>query len=169
MTLPALLIESHRIILSLIENEGEVTPELEALMAETHFKLAEKVDRYAYVLEMLETQEIWYRSKAHEFSHMAARLEANRQKMKDRMKEMMVAINQNELSGNEVRFKLINGKGHIEIDPNTDPKDVPAPFRREKFEFDKIAIRGAIELGATLDFATLEPTKELRKYNKGAK
>lgn len=146
----------------LAETNGEITPEIDALMANVDVKLPEKVDGYAIVLERLEFEESYWKGKANAYALIAKAHKALQERLKDRLKEAIQALGTDEIKGNDVRFKLSRVKpalvlNELKLDPTykmTVTELVP----------DKDRIRAALQEGAVIEGAELKESVSLRPY-----
>lgn len=161
-SLAALFSEANEIGMKLIENEGEITPELEERLNQIQIDLPEKVDAYIFIMDALEAQESLYKKKADFFSTLARAHGNTREKIKGRVKYLMQESKRDEICGNDYRFKLSPSKPALKINPDL----IPAKFTREQVEIviDKPAIEKAIVAGEEVPGAHFETSVSLRIY-----
>lgn len=161
-TLAALFTEANDIGLKLIENEGEITPDLEERLNQLQIDLPEKVDAYVFIMEALEAQEAMYKKRAEFFSRLAKSHSGTRERIKERIKFLMQQGNKDEVLGNDYRFKLSPSKPSLKV--NTEL--LPAKFTREVvlFEVDKKAIEEALMSGEDVPGAHFECGVTFRIY-----
>lgn len=108
LTLHSLVQQSQIIEAALIEAGGELTPEIEAILANLDITMAEKLDGYSFIMDRFETEAAFLRSRADTYSRAAKGLTTFQEKLKERIKLAMIALGKDEVSGNEMRFKLSN-------------------------------------------------------------
>ena len=146
---------------ALLENGGELPADLEA-----HFDLAsgdlrEKVDRYRHIIDAFGARADYFaelekqaRDAKKVFENQAERLKAN-------LRRAIEATGQDELLGNDWRYKLTRGKEKL-----VTTNDLPDTFKKEKvtLEPDKDQIISALEMGFEVPGAALVETTSLRCY-----
>ncbi len=149
-TLYAIGAELEAIHRTLVENGGELTPELDAALEAFEFLQADKIDAYYAVLAEMETHADVRKAQAHKFDAeatilkaQAATFEAARDRLMARLKAYMVARGVTELAGVTKHVKLVhNPKPPLEIVAPIDA--IPDEFCRIKREADKEKMRAMI-------------------------
>lgn len=160
--------DSHSLELAIIENGGELTPELEASLTQISLDVAESVDRTHFALDRIENAVGYWKAKAAEYKKIADSLDTAHDRMKNYIKAVMADSGKSDLVGVEVRYKLSRAKPKVVIDED---KLAPAYFK-EKLTLvpEKERIKQDLELGVPVDGARLEESFTLRAYpNKGDK
>lgn len=161
-TLFSLVQQANVISRMLAESGGEITPELDALMANVDVKLPEKIDGYHVVMERLEVEAKYWKDKSTAYALMAKAHTAIQEKIKERLKEAMKALGVDEIKGHDVRFKLSNVKPSLVIDEaKLDPSYTMVVTETVP---DKERIRAALSEGARIPGAQLVPGQSLRPY-----
>lgn len=169
-TLVNLLQEDNALTELMLETHGVLTDEaIENIvgqwMEEIKSNLAAKVDGYEFKKEALLRRADWFKDQAEKF-RTASRAMANMaDKLKDRMKQVMIETDQPVLEGNLYSFRLQQGQSSVVID---DVNELPATYTREKVtvEVDKVMIKEAIESGIKVPGVHLEKGIILRSYLK---
>lgn len=147
-------------------SDPEIDPEvLMDTLAGLEGDLEVKAESYVYVIKDLEAAEKVFKAKKQAFLDAAAEWDAkakacanNSTKVKDRMKEAMVATGHDDKDGlqaGDFTLKVVGcgGKQALTVDKDT----VPERFLKIVYEVDNDLIRKALEDGEVLDFAHLEP------------
>lgn len=159
-TLSILLQQSHEIIAQLILTEGELTPDIESAIEVNERQLTEKIDSYHFVMERLEKEAEYFKSKADQLSRIASGCKKTRERIKERLKEVMQANQLTELKGQDIRFKLINSQPALKIDESK----LPIKWKIVSYIPDKSRIKEELINGGEIEGACLEPSHQLRAY-----
>ena len=146
----------------LLESGGEVTPEIEAWLAEYGLAEREKVDGYVFYIRSLEAEATQAKALANELGAKARRRERAIEGLKERVAGYMAARQTDELAGSIYRFKLQRNGGKAPLvleteDPARFPpscvKTIPAQTVidrdavREMAEADSYVLTGLAHLG----------------------
>lgn len=153
--------QANAIEMKLMESGGELTPELEAALLQVDASLPEKLDGYDVVMARLAAAEKMWAARADEYARVASALSNAQSRMKERLKWAMGQMGKSEVSGNEVRFTLVNGKPKLVI--NGEVPEAYVTIVQTK-QADKERIRADLEMGVKIPGASLEPTVQLRRY-----
>lgn len=143
------------------ETGGELTPETESVVEEFFRELqsdqANKLNGYCHYLKKLESEAAVARATADQFRQKVAVRENAALRLKDRLKEFMIATGQKKAvttEGWEIAVVNNGGKQPMDLDATAPiPKEFmvqPPPVA------DKDLIRAALEGGAKLPFARLK-------------
>ena len=167
-SLALIVAQSSTIVQSIIENGGELSPELEAELEESAKDVQTKAEAYAVIWERMEAEaELWKR-KAEEMSRIAKSCLSVREKLKERLAWAMQELDVKEITADSYRFKLAKTSGSLEI---LDEDAVPADFKSEKVStvIDKKALKEHLaalrDLGETVEpGARLVFKPSIRKY-----
>lgn len=168
MSLHESIKDSQSLELAIIENGGELTPELETALTAISLDVAESVDRTHFALDRIENAAGYWKAKAAEYKKISDSLETAHDRLKGYIKGVMVESGKTDLTGVEVRYRLSRAKPKVVID---EAKLAPAYFK-EKITLvpEKERIKQDLELGVPVDGARLEESFTLRAYpNKGDK
>lgn len=155
--------EEKRALYQLIQEAGgEIGPILDQWESEITTNLKEKADNCNSLIESIELEESYFREKSKQCSEVARTLANARERLKDRIKYVMISTGVNEIEGNEIRFKLSNTKPALVLDEAT----LPVSWKMEiiTIEPDKERIRAALEQGEFIPGATLKESHALRVY-----
>lgn len=161
-SLIALVKEAQTLFQVLAENGGELTPELETMLANIDVKLPEKIDAYKVMLDRAEAEEAYWRKRADEMQSIARGLANLQASLKDRLKFVARETNQSELVGHEYKFKIANGKSKLVIDEKK--LDTAYMMQVVTQEIDKKRIEEDLRIGVPVAGASLEETKSIRAY-----
>jgi hypothetical protein len=162
-TLKDILGAFHTIENWLAESGGELTPELEELTNFNLEQLSDKVDAYQMVQERLEQSIDYFDNKAKFFLKISCGFANVKERIKERIKQIMVENQIDELSGNDMRFKLSNSAPTVFV---TDEHSIPKEYIETvvTHRVDKKKLRDALELGLDVEGAVLMKNKSLRTY-----
>ena len=162
-TLNELITNSSNTINKIIENGGELTPELSAEMETLETALETKVDNYALFMDRLKNEITYFKSKSKEFTTVEKTLKNLDANLKDRIKYAMGEMKKTELRGDNYRFKLSDTAGKLVI---SDEKLIPDKYKTETVivEIDNETMKNDLRNGIDIAGAYLEKTKSLRKY-----
>lgn len=162
-SLVQLLVESQEIERQLLENGGEITPEVENLLEVTSGDIINKVDNYNFLVEKLASNEAYWKAKAAEYAAYAKSFGKAQERIKDHLKAIMLANELKEIVGNEVRYTLRPSAGSLVIE---DESIIPDRYLVIKTEVNKAEVKLAIASGKEVVGARIEPGFTLSKYNK---
>lgn len=115
-SLVSIVSEVNQLEKMLIEAGGEITPEIEALLTVKEVNLPQKVDNYSFILERMKSAEAFYKERSELFSSAARAFKNAQATLKERLKMAMHEMGVDELSGEEIRFKLSKSKPSLVID-----------------------------------------------------
>lgn len=162
-TLLALVGVANFITQALVEAGGEITPELEGTMADLQLQVATKVDGYLAVMDRMEIEAEYWKSKADAYRKIAAAHTSVRERLKENIKRAMLAMGVTEVEGHETRFVLSATKPALVI---TDGAFIPEAYLDTVVEKvpNKIRIREALEHDQSVPGARLEGGHALRSY-----
>lgn len=104
----------------LIENGGELTPELERTLLDINVQMPEKVDVYRMVLARLPKYQQEYKEKEAEMYSIRKGLENYEKGLKSAINTAMTIMETNDVYGYEYRFKRINNQPKLEVDHEVD-------------------------------------------------
>ena len=154
--------ESNQLEVMLLESGGEVTPEIEAMLTVKEVNLPSKVDNYYHVMHRLDGLEIHYKEMADKFQKAAKTFSGASKSLKDRLKIAMRELGEDEIKGNDFRFKLSNSKPSLIIeDDKVIPKDYFVQVTETVLEKDRLL--EDLKIGEVAG-ARLEPSFSLRSY-----
>ena len=162
-TLHSLVQQAQVIESALVEAGGELTPELEAIIANLDVSVAEKIDGYSFIMDRFENEAAVFRTKADSFARVAKGLTLFQDKLKERVKLAMVAMGKDEIKGNEVRFKLSNSAPKLVIENEMVIGDAYKKIVQTIVP-DKEKIREDLSIGLAVEGCKLVNGKALRTY-----
>lgn len=164
-SLSTLLDMASEIERHLIDNDGLITPELEALMTNLDISLPAKIDSYAYVIEQLEVQQEWYDTQIKELQrNKKARVLAG-ENIIARLKDLMLQNKLTDLVGDRKRFKLQASNPKMIV---RDEKQIPATYLIEETRIypDNEKIKTDLKSGIPVPGCELEQSWALMKRAK---
>ena len=117
-------------------------------------EIEQKADSYAVVLAELKAQREKVKAEKERLGRIEKAIENNERRMKERIKDAMIAMDKREIKTDLHTFKIQNNGG---IQPLAITGDVPDKYTRVEIVPDNEKIREALVKGEELDFAHLEP------------
>jgi|ERR1700722_1311668 len=162
-TLTQLVQQAQIIEAALIESGGELTPELEALISNLDLSMADKIDGYSFILERFESEAAFFKARAFIYTKAANGIANFQKKLEAKIKEAMIAMNVDEVSGKEVRFKLKNCALKLVIE---NEMELAPAYQKivQTVQPDKEKIKEDLSFGLTVKGARLEGGKSLTTY-----
>lgn len=144
---------------SLIESSGEITEQIETMLA----KIAKKVDGSVFVLERFEKIAEHYNEKADKLLSIAIAAQRANDRLKEYIKHAMELQGTIDLEGDDFRFRITKAPPSVKI---TNQDEIPEEFINSKVVKtpDKKRIAKAIEDGGDVPGAKLEYSVGLRVY-----
>lgn len=169
-SLPAIIKETTEIVLALIDGEGLLPVELEIVKEMNALELADKVDKYGFVLDEVDSRIAFVKSKLDQYKDVIAKLERAGESIEARMKFAMEQLGVKELSGAETRFGIAQNPPKVIVD---DELIIPNSFfsvPQVKPQLDKKALAEALKAGAIIPGVHVERgTRLTRKLNSSIK
>lgn len=159
--LPVLVMEMSEVLSKVIDNGGELTPELEALFDAAGVDLKTKTDSYAFFMDRLETEATFWKAKADDYAKVARSCKELRERLNDSIKGAMRMLETDEICGNDMRFKLARAAPKLVIEESK----LPPSYLMQVVENvpDKTKIKADIEVGKEIPGVTQEDVYTLRK------
>ncbi len=161
-TLLDIQIRREKLLTLILENQGEITPEIEQEVLAIDFAQSSKVENYVHVIERLKHETQFWKDKKEKLTGVLKRLENTTDFLETRLKDFMISNGFKCISGTETKITCYDSKPRVIIKDDLKPTDMPIEYVRTKLEIDKEAIRKDLEQGKQLSFAYLEKTKALR-------
>lgn len=155
-----------RLTQSLIENNGELTPELEQGLTANSANLANKVDAYAQVIERIDLEITSWKQQKADADAVLKRLEGAKERLRDSLKSSALALGETRLEGVYNKISVTPSKGRLVIDDAVLDKAYTRIV--QTVEADKYRIRQALESGESVTGASIEPGHILR-ISKGSR
>ena len=161
--LTTLVAQAHEIERMILEANGELTSEIEAMLDLNNTELAQKVDSYAFLLEKLGSNETHWKAKAAEYSLYAKTFASAQSKIKEHLKNVMIAADLKEIIGEEIRYTLRPSTGSLVVDNINQLENKYLVITTSP---NNIAIKKDISEGKDVPGAHIEPGFVLSKYFK---
>ena len=161
-SLSLIVAEMSQLVTSVVEAEGELSPELEAMLDGVSRDLAVKADNYALFMERLDSEADFWKARAQKMSQVAASCANLKERLNGAIKTAMTQLQTTEIVGEETKFKLTRMAPKLVIDELTLPMD----YQQQKITYtpDKAKIKADLEAGHQVTGAALEEVFALRKY-----
>lgn len=159
-TLYDLVIEANKVEEALFKSQGEISPEFENWIQEIDHMLEVKADNYAHVLDRIESTIEQLKNNAQQYQHAAKSLENHHNRIKERIKSALIAMNRESIAGEKKTFSLASCSQRLLIDV----AELDPAYLMEKRELvpDKERIKADLKEGKTIKGAHLEGGKSLR-------
>lgn len=154
--------EANRIEKELIESRGELTPCLEAELLITKDQLSKKIDSYDFIINNFESKCDFYREMASKYSDAAESVENYSNRLKDRIKFVMMESGMRELEGETVKYKISSSMPRLVID---DESKIPDKYKIITTQIDKQPLKRDLK-NIKIPGARLEETCALRAFVK---
>lgn len=161
-TLSVLVAESEEILSKIIENGGELTPELDQSIQANATDIRSKVDNYCYVLESLKTRNEYAIHRMKQWESIASNCERAIDNIKSRLKHAMETLVLPDIHGFEYSLRLVVNPPAVVIDDEAKlPLEFVSTEVKSVTKIDKRAILDAIKEGREVPGASVERAKRL--------
>lgn len=161
--------EAHALKTIIIENDGELTQEIEeALMVSSH-SLAKKSDSYKYIMDDFTKYSELLKEKENQLKKVRQAMENAVDRLRNNIKQAMIVAEMDQISGDEYVFKLSNSKSSLVI---SDESLVPKEFKYQVISeaIDKEKILEELKISGSVYGVQLKENKALKiTINKGLK
>ncbi len=145
------------------EEGGELSETLEAWLAEVDTMLSQKADAYEFAMAKFAGTEVMLKEKAAKFLTAASALKNARERMNQRIKDVMIMANLPEVRGEMITFKLVKGQKIRRIDPTLLP-DVYKKERQITEQYiDEQMLQVDIETNREIPGVSFDQVYQLRK------
>lgn len=150
------------ILAEIAEAGGELSPRLESMLEDVGKDLAQKTDSYVMVMDKLEAEEAFWKAKSDAFSKVARGCSLIREKMKERIRAAIELTGEDEVRGDDFRFKLSPSGKKLVIEEALVGEEWKMVVTERVIDKDRIKME--LEAGGTVTGCKLLETKSLRKY-----
>lgn len=160
---------TDRLIDSLLQStDGEVTPEIEAMMSENALAEPEKVQGYYYLIQRLKAEIAYLKQLEAEPRATRKTLEAKLDWLNENLKRHAIESGKKELIGIDHRYAVQKAKPVVAI---IDEKLIPGEYKDivTSVEIAKDRIKEDLEAGVEVAGAKLVQAKYLKPYTMAAK
>ena len=156
----ASMFSMHADLLKGLLETGEVTPEIESMLAHLEIALPEKVDGYHHILSRLEAEMEYFKAKADELYAASKVISNARDRIKEHIKFKMQEQGLSSLEGLDFKFTLSKSKPKVVVQEELIPKE----YTREvtEIKIDKDRISEDLKLGIPVPGAHLEDVFALK-------
>jgi len=163
-TLYDLVKKQSTITQQLLENDGELTPEIEAMIKKVDEELPKKVDSYATLMDKLKSEVSYLKELEKSISSKRKAVENVLKNLDTRVKQVVMEVG--ELAGDYYTYKPVKQGKKLVIDSN---QKFDKCYLTETVvtEVNKKLIQEDLELGEVIPGAELVPVVSVRKYFKG--
>ena len=114
-SLAVIISETAALEQALVDSQGEITPEIEAMLVVKDTHLPEKVDNYSMVIDRMNTIHAFYRAKAEMFTRMAKAADTVATRCESNLKLAMETLHTDEIMGNDIKYKLVRSNPSVII------------------------------------------------------
>lgn len=145
--LMALVNEAAEIENRIIESNGELTPEIEALLYLNTNELSQKVDNYVGLMKKMELTASYYKDKAQFFLKLANTFDKVHDSCCERMLQALKTLGTDEIKGHDYKFKIYKSPPKLIID---DKEAIPEQYLiiNTNVDIDKDALKSQLKNGA---------------------
>lgn len=145
----------------MIEAEGQLTPEIEALLTISEKEMSKVVDVYHLRMERMEKVAEFYSAKADQYAKLASSIEKATKYTKQQIKDHMMNVGLTEIAGGEFTFKLARTASVVDV---VDQAKIPQIYIKTNVEesVDKKKIADDLKLGIQIDGVILKENYSLR-------
>lgn len=144
-------------LLALAEDPDVDLEELSSAMEEISGEIEDKADGYAFVVQRINSDIDFISAEIKRLQDRKKAFEARAERIKETLMKSMNAIGRKKIQTATHTFTVSKNGGKIPVVISlfATANDVPDEFRNVKYDFNKDAIREALEAGEILDFAEL--------------
>ena len=144
-------------LLALAEDPEVDLEELSTAMEEISGEIEDKADGYAFVVQRINSDIDSISAEIKRLQERKKVFESRAERIKETLMKSMNAIGRKKIQTATHTFTVAKNGGKIPvvISPFATANDIPDEFRSVKYDFNKDAIREALEAGEILDFAEL--------------
>jgi len=162
--LATLLHEANKLEENILENNGELSPEVEQLLDQVSSELTTKADNLQFILGRMKTAEEHWKKQADYMAKVSRACKNFQKRLKERIRQAIEQSNKTQVEGSQVVFKLTGGKKRLEVDENLLPQEYK--LQLVTWEPDRERIKSALESGQKIPGASLSGGTQLRAYPK---
>jgi hypothetical protein len=167
-SLNEIVVETQKILDVIIQSQGEMTPEIEAIHNDLVSNLASKVDSCAYVEKKIQAEADFFKDQAEYYTKIARSLESAKTALRQRVKEAMMNLGYQEICGERSRFKLVPLAQKLVLEQGKLPNDYLSAITQ--IVPDKERIHFDLAHGIEIPGARLEDNFALKQFaNKNSK
>ena len=158
-SLVSLVQDAIQVEQALLESGGELTPEIESMLAAVETAIPAKIDNYKNIIDRLTLSGEFFEDRAKAYQAAAQGCAVAVDRLKDNIKYAMNSQGLTSIQGNEFKFSLSKMPSKVVLKDN-----VPAEYMKQsiKFEPDMEKIREALAMGEELPFAEIREVHALR-------
>ena len=140
ISLDELLQDYNRLVAYIDEHHGEVTPEVEQAMDRLELDMANKADKYMYVIHKLTADSLYYEDLANQFYARASRYHKTTQYLRDKIHQYLMNTNQTAVISGMFSMARKKSPARVVI---TDEANIPQEFKEteEVVHINKAAIK----------------------------
>lgn len=143
--------EYQELLVSIKQNDGEISPELELLLTKNLIESKEKVSNFCLILDAHDNEIEFVKIKISEAKNYIEQLE----KIQNRLKSIALQVVESRGSKLEGNFgRWINKRKSTSVNI-TDESKVPAYYLKIKTEIDKALIKADLNNGVVVDGADI--------------
>ncbi len=146
------LAEAYREAMALLEEtDGEITPEVEAVLDAAGDALVDKVDAVAAMVRMHEADAERFGEEERFFARKRAAAEGRARWLKSYLLACLETAGEKKVKGERFSVTVQASAPSVVLADDVTPESLPERFRRVKVEADKKAIGDALKSGEALD------------------
>lgn len=159
-SLKELLLLSNHIEQLLLENDGEITTEIEEQMKISDAQMADKIDGYALVIAKIDRSIEHHNSLLKDHAAHITRLERTKDSLMGALQNALTTLGVEFLKGNEFLIKTKSNPPKVDV---LDEAMVPAEYKNEKVtvSVDKKKISEGLKIGVEIPGTRLVQTQRI--------
>lgn len=163
-TLFQIVAENHQLMSDIMENGGEVTPEIEKRFKELGSELVQKVDNYVELMARLDSEADHFKKREQEMKNAKITMQNIQKRLRDAVLSALDSLNQKEVQGDTYRIMIAKTKPKIEyVESN-----IPDAYFNEVVErkLNKKMIEEEIKMGMDIPGVHVMESRSVRKYTR---
>lgn len=151
----SLALKSQEITSLIINNEGEITQELDAYLNNLDLSIAAKSDQIGYCFAQIENQIEFLKSREEEIKEARKRLEKNLEDFETRVKAFIRALDRDKIEGDLYTLGFRKSAGRVIVN---DLDALPEEYKTTKvtIDADKKKLKETLALGIEVPGAVIE-------------
>lgn len=160
MNLYEITAELQTLFDTIIENDGEITPEQEEQLAVSREALTEKAESYCKAMANLNAEIDGLKAEEQRIAKRRRTEERLRDRLKENLKNAMQAVGESKMDAGTFRLSLRNSEA-VEVDDSVVVSNLPEDLYTVKYEVSKTACRDYLKGGGELEGVRLVQRQNL--------
>ncbi len=160
MNLYEITAELQTLFDTIIENDGEITPEQEEQLAVSREALTEKAESYCKAMANLNAEIDGLKAEEQRIAKRRRTEERLRDRLKENLKNAMQAVGESKMDAGTFRLSLRNSEA-VEVDDSVVVSSLPEDLYTVKYEVSKSACKDYLKSGGELEGVRLVQRQNL--------